>query len=61
MPPHLSKRQQRVQDKLEALTGPSGVNESSECSDQEPNNLKSNIAKGAIGFAAVSMQTQCQQ
>lgn len=54
MPPRLSKRQQREQEELEALAGPSNTQVSQDISDDE---LEAQIGKGVsrsvIGFAAV--------
>ena len=60
MPPRLSKRQQREQDELEALAGASGIKGNSDQSDDESltDSGPTDITKGAVGFAAVSHETQ---
>ena len=53
MPPRLSKRQQREQEELLSLAGPSGQH-AGVTDDEDPDTTsQSKLSKPAIGFAAV--------
>lgn len=59
MPPRLNKRQQREQEELEALGGPSNeVHLSSE--DEEALISVKKAIGGGSGFSAVSMMLNCK-
>jgi transcription factor 25 len=55
MPPRLSKRQQREQEELEALAGPSNVQSSEDILDEDQDaRSRKEVSRRVTGFAAVS-------
>lgn len=56
MPPRLSKRQQREQEELQALAGPSNVEGNDDASEEEPDSRdRQGASSRIISFAAVGL------